>query len=179
MKKSDIQRLPVFFDRYIHLSPDVELMDALEQYSPERTLTSIEQLAKLGDRVYAEGKWTVKDILQHLIDTERVMCYRAMRVSRLETTPLPGFEENIMAANSGANQRELSDLMAEYKVVREGTIHLFKPMTPTMLMAEGLANGSSISVLALGFVIVGHLKHHQNIIQERYMPLLTSNLGRI
>ena len=121
------------------------------------------------DYRYAEGKWTIKDILQHLIDTERIFAYRALRIARKDQTPLPGFEENDYADNAFANQRELNDLMDEFKVVRQSTIHLFRTFTDEQLAFLGTASDKLISVRAIGYIISGHQKHHINVFKERYL----------
>ncbi|WP_025763535.1 DinB family protein [Dyadobacter tibetensis] len=171
MKKSEISRMPSFFDRYINLCDDISLLLALEKTSPDQVF-SLDMLREIGDKIYAPGKWTIKDILQHVIDNERIMCYRALRFSRNELTALPGYEENIMAANSNARNRTLEDIMEEFQIVRGGTLALYRNMTPEMMLREGLANGQYMSPLSLGFVIVGHAVHHRNIIEQRYRPLL-------
>ncbi len=172
MKKSDLLELPFFFDRYINLTDDLELITLLQNYAPNTLFDNIGQLESLQNNVYAPNKWTVKDILQHVIDTERIMAYRALRFSRNDNTELSGYEEEVLVANSTADNRTVNDLLAEFKVVRESTIYLFKNMSDDMLLRSGVANAVPISVLALGLVIVGHAIHHHNIIAERYLPLL-------
>jgi len=118
---------------------------------------------------YVEGKWTVKEIISHLIDAERVFCYRAMRFARKDNTPLAGFDENEYAVYSKANNRSISALLEEYRTVRQSTISLFKSFDNDMLISRGVAGGGEVSVRALGFLIIGHEKHHSNIIRERYL----------
>lgn len=118
---------------------------------------------------YAEGKWTIKDILQHLIDTERVFTYRALRIARKDKTPLPGYDENAFATTSVADARSFDSLLVEYKSVRAATVSLFNSFTETMLKEKGIASGSAISVRAIGFILIGHENHHCEIIKERYL----------
>lgn len=172
MKKSDIHPMPAFFDRYIKLVEDVSLSDALVKYAPENIFGDIDLLLALEDRVYAPGKWTVRDIVQHVIDNERIMAYRALRFSRNDHTVLPGYDEELLGAHTIANQRPLLELIAEWKSVRTSTQYLFKGMNEEMIIRSGVAYKSEISALALGFVIVGHPIHHLNVIRERYFPLL-------
>lgn len=172
MKKSDIQRMPNYFDRYINLCDDVELIEGLEQTftlfdAPDLMLS----LQQLGDTVYAEGKWTAKDILQHLIDTERIISYRALRIARNDKTPLPGFEEDLFAQNTLALHRTIEDLIAEFKVVRQSSLALFRSFDEVMLQREGTASNQPITALALGFIVMGHPIHHLNILKERYFSL--------
>jgi hypothetical protein len=172
MRRSDISPMPAFFDRYINQVEDIDLSEAFEKYTPDAIYADITRLSALGDQVYAPGKWTIRDILQHVVDNERIMCYRALRFSRNDLTPLPGYEEEILAANTLASSRTLADLLEEYNVVRQGTILLFRNMDETMLTRLGTANEAQISPLALAFVILGHPVHHMNVIRERYFPLL-------
>lgn len=121
------------------------------------------------DYRYAEGKWTIKEIIQHLIDAERVFAYRALRISRNDKTALPGFEENDYVANTYANERHLQSLLTEMSIVRQSTLALFKSFSEEQLKRVGIASNNEISVRAIGFVIVGHQKHHQNIFKEKYL----------
>lgn len=174
MKRSDIDPMPAFFDRYINLVEDVDVLEALETHTPEALFSETEWLEALGDKVYELGKWTIKDIIQHCIDTERIMSYRALRFARNDQTPLPGFEENDYAQNTLASERTLEDLLDEFEIVRAATLAQFQNFNDSMLHRSGKASASVISVGALGFVIVGHAIHHNNVIRERYLPLLDS-----
>ena len=172
MKKSDINPMPPFFDRYINLVEEIDLLEGLRKYAPEKVYQDIEKIKLLGDWVYEPGKWTAKDILQHVIDNERVMSYRALRFSRNDKTVLPGYDEQIFGANTIATARSIDDLMEEFQQVRASTISLFRFMDEEMLLRSGTAYTTEISPLALGFVIVGHPIHHMNILSQRYFPLL-------
>ncbi|MCE7059673.1 DinB family protein [Dyadobacter sp. CY343] len=172
MKRSNIQPMPPFFDRYINIIEDIDLFDAFEKHTPSTVYVEIAKLEAMGDRVYAPGKWTMKDILQHVVDNERIMAYRALRFSRGDKTPLAGYEEELLAANTLAETRSIGDLMEEFEQVRTATIPLFRNMSESMLMSAGTADGKQITPLALGFVILGHPVHHMNVIRERYFPLL-------
>ncbi|MEZ0006568.1 putative damage-inducible protein DinB [Flavobacterium sp. 28YEA47A] len=121
------------------------------------------------DYRYAEGKWTIKDIIQHLMDSERIFAYRALRIARNDKTPLPGFEENDYADIAEADKRSIRDLLTELAIIRQSTIALFKTFDEEVLKRMGVASGYDISVRALGFIIIGHQKHHQNIFIERYL----------
>ncbi|MCF0063729.1 DinB family protein [Dyadobacter chenwenxiniae] len=172
MNKSAINPMPQFFDRYINLVEDIDIFEAFDQHAPDNIYAETTKLTELGDRAYAQGKWTVKDILQHVIDNERIMAYRAMRFSRNDKTILPGYDEEILAANTMASQRSIQDLLQEFNQVRQSTISLFKSMSGEMMLRSGFAYKSDISALALGFVIIGHPVHHMRVIRERYFPLL-------
>jgi uncharacterized damage-inducible protein DinB len=121
------------------------------------------------DYRYAEGKWTIKEIIQHIIDTERIFSYRALRISRNDKTPLPGFEENDYVDNTDANKRGLQELLTELSAVRHATLLLFKSFSEEQLARIGIASENEISVRAIGFIIIGHQKHHQKVFEERYL----------
>lgn len=174
MKKSAINPMPPFFNRYINIVEDIDIFEAFEIYSPDKVYLEMDKLTRLKDKIYAPGKWTIKDIIQHVIDNERVMSYRALRFSRNDKTVLPGYDEEVLAANTNAANRTLPDLMQEFNHVRASTIALFRGMTDEMVLRTGVANQTEITPLALGFVILGHPVHHMNIIRERYFPLLDS-----
>ena len=159
-----------YFNYYISLvsnSPDVNT--ALEQ--THKTTNDLLDLIteEKGNYVYADGKWTIKELLVHLIDTERIFCNRALRFARNDQTDLPGYNHDEYVPNSGANERTLNDISNEFNIVRQGTIALFNSFTPEMLERKGTANGNNLTVLAIGFVISGHEKHHVNILDERYL----------
>ena len=118
---------------------------------------------------YGDGKWTVLEVLVHVLDAERVFQYRALRFARKDPTPLPGFDQDIYVPNSMANERTKEDIIEEYKVVRGSTIALFSPFTDEVLHRYGTASNGKMTVAALGFMICGHQKHHRNVIRERYL----------
>lgn len=118
---------------------------------------------------YAENKWTVKEILLHLIDTERVFAYRAMRIARKDQTELHGFDQDAFVAQSRATQRSIESLLAEYTSVRMATVSLFDSFDQGSLAQIGTANNSGLSVRAIAFIILGHENHHLQIIKERYL----------
>ena len=173
MTKSDIPVMPQYFDRYINLAEDIELIDALSQAASFDNLLPTETAEALGEVRYAPGKWTIQDIIQHLIDTERIMTYRALRFARNDQTTLPGFDEGLFGQTARATQRSLTDLYDEYALNRQSTIALFRSFDEAMLVRSGICFNQTISVLAIGFLLVGHPIHHINIIRERYLPLLT------
>lgn len=158
-----------FYGDYIKALEDVNLIEELE--IGLHTFIKFVQNIPMDkfDYRYAEGKWTIKEIIQHLIDTERVFSYRAMRISRNDKTPLAGFDENDYVANTNANERNLQELLTEMAVVRQSTLSLFKSFTDKQLLRTGTASNNAVSVRAIGFIIMGHQKHHQNIFKERYL----------
>lgn len=122
-----------------------------------------------GDFAYAEGKWTVKEVLGHLLDTERIMTYRALRLSRMDQTPLAGFAENDYAACSCYHERSMESLASEFAALRSSNLFLFTSFNEAELKRAGTASGHPVSVRALLFIIAGHLYHHKRILEERYL----------
>ena len=170
MKKSQITTLPNYYDRYINLADDVELVDGL---IASLTLYDhyLDDLERVADKRYAAGKWTPKDIIQHIIDNERIMAYRALRIARNDNTPLPGYEEDLYAGNSNANNRSIVDLLIEFKIVRQSNIILFHNFDDQMLIRSTLCNNIDSTPLSIGFVLIGHQIHHLNVLKEKYFVL--------
>lgn len=122
----------------------------------------------MGNYSYEEGKWTVKEVVGHLIDTERVMAYRAVCIARGEKQPLPGFDQDAYVKSGNFNKRELFDLIYEFRLLRESNMLLAKGFDEKALQRRGVASKNEVTVLALLYIIAGHEKHHMNILQERY-----------
>lgn len=118
---------------------------------------------------YAKGKWTLKEVVQHIIDTERVFSYRALCFARNDKTELPGFDQDLFVENDNANDRDFNDLLEEMDVVRKGSILLYKSFTEDALLKIGIGSGNNMSVRALGLLFSGHQQHHLNVIKERYL----------
>jgi DinB superfamily len=169
MKKTDLLFVPEFFDRYTDLAPEGNLNDLLAASLRDLQTMDLTPYEALGDYVYAPGKWTLRDVFQHLIDTERIMAYRAMRIARNDKTALPGFEENDFAENTTASARTLADLRDEWVAVRQSNVALFNSFSEEMFHRIGTASNKPITPLALGFVLLGHPIHHFNVIHDRYM----------
>ena len=121
------------------------------------------------DYAYAEGKWTIKDILLHLIDTERIFAYRALRIARSDTTSLPGFDQDKYVVTANAKNRTVESLIPEYRAVRLASISLFETFNSEDLLQMGQASNSNISVRAIGYIISGHENHHKVVIEQRYL----------
>ena len=121
------------------------------------------------DYAYAEGKWTIKELIQHIIDTERVFSYRALCFARNDKTSLPGFDQDIFVDNSNANTRNYYDLLDEMQTLRQSTIQLFKSFTSASFLRMGIGSGSEMSVRALGYLFSGHQLHHLKVLKERYL----------
>ena len=158
-----------FYSSYVNNVPKENVITLLNSQMHEfYTLAN----AIRGDKAltpYAEGKWTLKQMIGHMIETERVFAYRALSFSRGDKTNLPGMDQDEWMKDSNYNSRSVANLCNEYLAVRTSTIHLFQNMTKEMINASGLASGVEFSVRALAFIIVGHELHHLNIIRENYL----------
>jgi uncharacterized damage-inducible protein DinB len=121
------------------------------------------------DYRYAEGKWTIKDIIQHIIDAERIFAYRALRFARNDKSELPGFEENDYVYEAQGNQRSIMELLTEFSALRHSTILLYKSFKDKELLRLGTASENPMSVRAIGFIIIGHQNHHQKVFEVRYL----------
>lgn len=169
MSAIDLSLVPSFYHGYIN---NVKTTNLNEAFREERKgIMGI--LSKLSEENwnyrYAEGKWSIKEMVQHLIDAERIFAYRALCIARGETASLPGFDENNYAAHSDSDRRSGKELFHELSIVHEGTALLFASFTPQMLQSKGIANGKTIYAEAIGFITVGHTLHHLKVLNERYM----------
>ena len=160
---------PAYFATYINQVQNDDCILAMEENLND-IVTFIENISEEKyNYKYQENKWTIKDIVRHIIDAERIFAYRALRFARFDRTPIPGFEENDYAANVSTTAIDMTDLLQEFILVRKSTIKLFESFTEEMLANKGIASGKEISVLAIGFIVSGHAIHHQNVIRERYL----------
>jgi uncharacterized damage-inducible protein DinB len=157
-----------YFSNYINLvaGDDIEKAFEDQQLQLAGLLNSVPD--NKADYAYADGKWTVKQVLLHIIDAERIFAYRALWIARKAETPLPGFDENSFAAIADVGNRKMEDLKNELVAVRSATQFLFNSFTEEELSRKGISNNKEISVNALGFITLGHLTHHFNILKERY-----------
>lgn len=161
-----------YIQRYLDLIPSGDWLTELK-VSENRTVGIYSNLTEEQSKfAYAEGKWTLKELLLHLSDTERVFQYRILAFARGDKNNLPGFDENEYASQSFANERSLESLLEEYKLVRKSSQILLETMKPSSLQNIGMANGNEISVETIGKLIIGHNYHHLNIIEERYLSKL-------
>lgn len=158
---------------YINLVPaDADPREVLRSQATEIRAVFEGLSEEQAEKSYAPGKWNLKEMLLHQIDSERVFTYRAMRFARNDGQDLPGFEQDDYVAHSGANARSITSLLAEYEATRAATLALFSTFTEEQLDRRGTANGGPNTVRALLYIVPGHERHHLNIIRERYLPIL-------
>ena len=158
-----------YFHRYIANVQDGNIVDVLTENQAAIQVFIKNIPTEKADYRYADGKWSVKEVLLHLVDTERVMAYRALRFARNDKTDIPGFDENHYAPNSNADNRTLADIAAEFQAVRNATIAQFQYYTPEIMDRVGTSNNNACSVRGLAYIIAGHELHHRNILEERYL----------
>ncbi len=161
--------IPSFYKNYVKHIDETDLLQAL-RISGHRALELVHSISEeKSDFRYAQDKWTIRELLCHMIDAERIFAYRALRFARNDKTPLAGFEERDYAPQANASARSLQKIAAEMAHLRSSTIDLFESFTPEMLVRRGLANNNELSVVALGFIIAGHETHHCHVLKERYL----------
>lgn len=170
MKTSpDFSVLPEFYRNYILQVHDLDMLDALEQSGKHLVAILNDVPENMGEYRYEKGKWSVKELICHMIDAERIFAYRALRFARNDSTELAAFEENDYAPEANAHARTLKQLMTEAENLRKTTIDLFVSFTPEMLQRKGIANKNVVSVINIGYIIAGHETHHRNVLKERYL----------
>jgi hypothetical protein len=158
-----------FYAGYVAKVPEDDLLVMLEAQVGEffQSLNPITD-AK-GTFAYAPGKWTIKEVLLHVVDAERVFSYRALRIARGDETPLPGFDEKAWVPQSGANDRTVADLLGEFRAVRTATVALLRHLPADAVTRRGVASGNGVTVRALAWILAGHPMHHLGILRERYL----------
>ena len=172
MKRSDIKTMPQYFEKYIKQVGDIELLQAFEDSVKKLDELDRNLLTKLDGKRYAPDKWTTKETFQHVIDWERILSFRTLLFARKEGSIPQGVDGDLLAANMNAEQRAIDSLIDELKITRLSTKALFESFDDNTLQNIGTNWKYEISVLAMGFTIIGHQIHHLKIIEEKYFPLL-------
>ncbi len=168
MKRPQAEEFPLFYKGYVDtVSDDVltELEQQMESFSALLRSVPKEKLSF----AYAEGKWTIQELVGHVIDTERIMAYRALRIARNDATPLPGFDENDYVLNAHFADRSLESLADEFAALRKANMYLIRSLKDIEINRSGISNEKPISVRALIFIMAGHVNHHIAILKQRYL----------
>lgn len=158
-----------YYEQYVSLVPEDRIVPVLAAQPAELAALFAGVDEARGTYAYADGKWTIKQLLGHLIDGERIFAYRALRISRGDKTPIEGFEQDGYIENAYANERSFSDLLREFSLIRETTVMLFDHLKKDAWGWTGTANDVQISVRALAWIMAGHVRHHAAILNERYL----------
>jgi DinB superfamily len=158
-----------FYETYVSLVPETEILPALERQIQETRalLGGISEEKSLYR--YGADKWSIRQVIGHMIDGERVFAFRALTFSRADTVQLPGFDENHYVSEANFDQISLTDLCAEFVALRTANLLMFKQLTAQAWTRAGIASDNHITVRALAFIMVGHVRHHTKILQERYL----------
>ncbi|HRI77982.1 MAG TPA: DinB family protein [Cyclobacteriaceae bacterium] len=165
----NLDTIPPFYKGYVKLVEQPDVLQAM-RISGYRTMELIHSVPEAKcDFRYAEGKWTIREVLCHMIDAERIFAYRALRFARNDKTPLPGFDEVAYAPYLNASGRSLRQIGDEMQHLRTASVDLFDSFTAEMLKRKGIASNNELSVEALGFIIAGHETHHCKVLKERYL----------
>lgn len=157
-----------YYGKYVSLIAEDDIVAALEKQPPEIVALLSTRKEADGDFRYAPGKWSVKEVLGHVIDTERVFSYRALRIARNDQTPMEGFEQDDYVKYGPFGQCNLAGLVEEFKSVRQATLTLFRGLDEAAWVRRGVANKNEVSVRAIAYIIAGHELHHRNILKEKY-----------
>lgn len=158
-----------YYAGYVAEAPGDDLVDNLEKQGTEFGAMLREIPESRGGYRYAEGKWSIREVVLHLCDAERVFAYRTLWFARGAPTELPGFDENAWVPMSGAEDRTLADLAAEFQAIRKATIAMVKPLPDEAMSRRGVASGSEVTARALVWIIAGHTAHHARVLKERYL----------
>jgi uncharacterized damage-inducible protein DinB len=169
MTRPDLNTVPQFYKGYVEHVKDFDMLEAIKK-SGTTTIELIKSIPEAkGEYRYQPEKWSIKELLCHMMDAERIFAYRALRFARNDKTPLSGFEEKDYAPEANANGRTILQLAKEMETLRLSTIDLFASFTPSMLKRTGTANNVELSVLNLGYIVAGHESHHRKVLTERYL----------
>jgi uncharacterized damage-inducible protein DinB len=169
MSNVDLSRVPEYYHKYINLAIDDDLKTAFEKHQTALVSFLKDIPKKKWNYRYADGKWSVKEVVQHIMDAERVFVYRALCFARKDQTPLPSFDENIFAANSKADERTKKDLIKELKTVQQSSAQLFNSLDEEQLELAGVASGKPTYVKGIAYIVLGHALHHKKILEEKYL----------
>lgn len=169
IKRPDKNDYPSFYETYIRLIQNEDVLLLLENQEMAFHAFVKDISPEKGDYRYAEGKWSLKEVVGHIVEVERIMAYRALAISRGDEQSLPGMDENQYIARSNYSQRDFNSLAEEFSLVRKGNIIMIRSFSEEMLNRVGIANGGRISVRALVYIIAGHLDHHVQVIRDRYL----------
>ncbi len=157
-----------YHEGYISLVPGDDIISTLESQRRQTLILLSGRDESEGDLRYAAGKWSVKEVLGHVCDTERIFAYRALRIARADRTPIEGFEQDDYIRNSSFGSRPFPEIIEDYIAVRRATLTLFRNLDETAWMRRGIANNNEISVRALAYITAGHELHHRRILEEKY-----------
>jgi hypothetical protein len=169
LKRPDREEYSPYFEQYISQVPEGDYISFLHRQLDAIVALFSQVSDEQGLSRYAPGKWSLKEVLGHMTDTERVMSYRLLRIARGDTTNLPGFDQDLFISNASFDEVPIEDLLHDFQIVRQATFSLLKTISEAAWVRKGNANNYEISARAIAYVIAGHAQHHFGVIQERYV----------
>lgn len=169
MNRPEINEFAPYYNTYISLVEDGNALPVLDTQAAELRAIFSTVPEEKGAFAYATGKWTIKELLSHLIDGERMFAYRILRISRGDTTPIEGFEQDGYIENSNANNRSFAELLQEFELQRQSNLLMLNNISDEGSRRMGTASDKAVSVRALAYIMAGHVQHHMSILRERYL----------
>jgi len=171
-KRPEKSEYAPYYETYVSQIQGSDILGILETQRLQMAQLFAARSERDGNFRYAPGKWTVKEVLGHVSDAERIFAYRALRIARGDQTPLPGFEQEGYVQNANFTDRTLTNIAEEFAAVRAATLALFRPLSQEAWMRRGTASGYEVTVHALAYIIAGHEVHHRRVLEERYFPAI-------
>lgn len=168
-KRAEISEYAPYYSTYVNLVPDGDILHILNEQIKETIMLLKDISETQGHFRYAPYKWSLKEVIGHIADTERIMSYRLLCIARGDTTSLPGYDENLYVHRASFDKQSMQDLLENLNVVRQSTLYLLKSLDPGAWLRRGTTNGSEVTVRALVSIIAGHELHHRQIIKQRYI----------
>ena len=169
MTKPQETEYATYYHKYVSLVPDGNIVETLTKQMNDTLAAWRAVPADKAEHRYAPGKWSTKEMMAHVVDTERVMSYRALRIARGDKTPLPGFDQDVFIANTDWADRTIADLTDEFETVRKASLHLFRHLSDAAWKQIGTASDNPVTARALAYIIAGHELYHQEILRDRYL----------
>ena len=170
--KPETSEYAAFYEKYVALVPNTDIVSALEAQRLQMSQLLAACSERDGNFRYAPEKWTMKEVVGHVTDTERIFAYRALRIARGDATPLPGFEQDDYVRTAGCARRQLREVAEEFAAVRGETVALYRSLDDEAWTRRGVANKNEVSVRALAFITAGHELHHRRLLEERYLAAI-------
>jgi len=169
MMRPEKNEYAAYYETYVSLVEETDVVSVMENQLSEVQNLLAEISEEKSNYRYSEGKWSIKELLGHLIDGQRIFAYRALRVARADETPMEGFEQDGYIENGNYDNRTFADLIKEFSLLHQADVIFFKNLSGDAWLRVGTANDSAVSVRALAYIMVGHIRHHTNILRERYL----------
>jgi uncharacterized damage-inducible protein DinB len=169
MKRPDKTEYAAYYETYVSLVNEIDIFSTMKTQNDEIHAIFSQMSDEQGLYAYAEDKWTIKELLGHLIDSEQIFAYRALRIGRGDATPLPGFDQDPYVENGNFNEAKLADLLSEFSFLRQANVIMFNNFKFSNWDNAGIASENKVTTRAIAYIMVGHIRHHINILKEKYL----------